>query len=93
MPIAHGEGNYTANSEVLKQLNGENRVLFRYVSEAGDSSSECNPNGSLENIAGIMNEKGNVLGMMPHPERISEEILGGEDGCFIWKSIIEKVNA
>jgi phosphoribosylformylglycinamidine synthase subunit PurQ / glutaminase len=92
VPIAHGEGNYTASSEVLKQLNDENRVIFRYVSEQGDSSSEYNPNGSLENIAGIMNEKGNVLGMMPHPERSSEEILGGEDGCFIWESIIEKVN-
>ena len=80
MPIAHGEGNYFADQETLNLLDGEGRVLFRYEG--------INPNGSQRNIAGIVNEKGNVLGMMPHPERCAESALGNEDGLVLFRSLL-----
>ena len=88
IPIAHGEGNYFCDDDTLKKLQDQNRIVFRYSSESGNVSAEFNPNGSRDNIAGIMNEKGNVLGMMPHPERASEEILASKDGCKIWESLL-----
>ena len=81
LPISHGEGQYFAEPSVLDELEDAGRVLFRYSGQ--------NPNGSLRDIAGIMNPMGNVLGMMPHPERASDELLGGTDGNYIWRSIIE----
>jgi len=89
IPIAHFEGNYYADSQTLKKLKEDNRIVFRYCDKDGRILSEANPNGSVEAIAGICNEEGNVLGMMPHPERASEAILGSEDGRGIWESIIE----
>lgn len=88
VPIAHGEGNYTADPDTIKRLKDENRIVFRYASEKGEATDAFNPNGAIENIAGILNEKGNVLGMMPHPERASEDILGSHDGRFIWESLL-----
>ncbi len=88
IPIAHGEGNYFCDEKTLEELESENRILFRYSSEDGKTGDEFNPNGSLGHIAGIINEKGNVLGMMPHPERASESILGSDDGRKIWESIL-----
>lgn len=80
LPIAHAEGNYFIDDEGLKKLEGEGRVVFRYVE---------NPNGARNDIAGILNEQGNVLGMMPHPERAAEKLLGSEDGRAIFESLIE----
>ncbi|ABB14844.1 phosphoribosylformylglycinamidine synthase subunit PurQ [Carboxydothermus hydrogenoformans] len=88
IPIAHGEGNYYCEPDTLKKLIANGQVVFRYCNSRGEVTEDANPNGSLYNIAGIINEKGNVLGMMPHPERCSENILGGEDGRVIWESII-----
>ena len=88
IPIAHGEGNYTADEETVRRLKGENRIVFRYASENGELSDQFNPNGAMEHIAGIVSEKGNVLGMMPHPERASEDILGSHDGRGIWESLL-----
>ncbi len=88
IPIAHGEGNYTCDEETLKKLKSENRIVFRYSSEDGKVTDGYNPNGSKENIAGILNQKRNVLGMMPHPERASESILSCEDGKKIWESLL-----
>ncbi|MDI6857722.1 MAG: phosphoribosylformylglycinamidine synthase subunit PurQ [Dehalococcoidia bacterium] len=88
IPISHGEGRYYADDETLRMLEDSGRVLFRYATPEGDVTTDANPNGSLNNIAGIINERGNVLGMMPHPERASEALLGGEDGLFIWRSIL-----
>ena len=93
MPIAHGEGNYYAQPETIARLEGEARVLFRYCDKYGEVTAAANPNGSINNIAGILNEAGNVLGMMPHPERASEAILGGEDGTFIWNSLLTHLQA
>ena len=89
IPVAHGEGNYYAEQEVLDQLEAEGRVIFRYCDEAGEATSESNPNGSMNNIAGIVNVSGNVLGMMPHPERHVEAPLGSADGLFVLRSIAE----
>ncbi len=89
VPVSHGEGNYYADQETLDQLETSGRVVFRYTSESGEITDEANPNGSLNNIAGIVNEAGNVLGMMPHPERASESLLGSEDGLAIFRSIIK----
>ncbi len=91
IPIAHAEGNYFAEEATLQQLEEENRIVFKYSSPDGIVSKEFNPNGSKLNIAGIINKKGNVLGMMPHPERCSEKSLGNEDGAGIFQSIIENV--
>jgi len=88
IPIAHGEGNYYCEEETLKQLRRRRQIVFRYCDARGRTTQEANPNGSLDNIAGIVNQRGNVLGMMPHPERVSEKILGGTDGRLIWESII-----
>ncbi|MCS7276543.1 MAG: phosphoribosylformylglycinamidine synthase subunit PurQ [Dehalococcoidia bacterium] len=88
MPISHGDGRYYADPETLAMLEAEGRVLFRYCTPTGETTAEANPNGSLGNIAGILNEEGNVLGMMPHPERACEALLGGEDGLAIWRSLL-----
>ncbi|MFA6600482.1 MAG: phosphoribosylformylglycinamidine synthase subunit PurQ [Candidatus Omnitrophota bacterium] len=88
IPIAHGEGNYYCDDETLKKLRDESRIAFRYCSEDGEVSEAFNPNGSRDHIAGILNEKRNVLGMMPHPERASESILASEDGRQIWESLL-----
>ncbi|MEO6938800.1 MAG: phosphoribosylformylglycinamidine synthase subunit PurQ [Candidatus Kapaibacterium sp.] len=87
IPIAHGEGNYIATDEVLQDLESNNRVIFRYSDREGNVTPEANPNGSRNNIAGIMNEHGNVFGMMPHPERACEKILGSADGLHVFKSL------
>lgn len=87
LPIAHGEGNYFAEPHVLERLEKEGRVVFRYCDEGGNSTAEANPNGSVHNIAGIANELGNVVGMMPHPERAAEAILGGIDGLGVFGSL------
>jgi phosphoribosylformylglycinamidine synthase len=89
VPIAHGEGNYFAEQQTLEMLNSHDRVAFRYCRPDGTIDEGANPNGSIQNIAGILNEGRNVLGMMPHPERASEELLGGTDGTSIWRSMIE----
>ncbi|MGE5597396.1 MAG: phosphoribosylformylglycinamidine synthase I, partial [Hyphomicrobiales bacterium] len=89
IPISHGEGNYFADDATLDRLEDSGRVIFRYCDEAGRVTAESNPNGSLRNIAGIVNERGNVLGMMPHPERAGEAIVGGADGNRIWRSVME----
>ncbi len=93
MPISHGEGNYQADDETLASLEGSGRVVFRYVDAENQASVEANPNGSRNNIAGIMNERGNVLGMMPHPERACESLLGSSDGNPLWQSIAAAVDA
>ncbi len=87
LPIAHGEGNYVADADTLARLEAEQRVIFRYVDAAGRVTDEGNPNGSMHNIAGIMNEHGNVLGLMPHPERVVDPILGNTDGRGVFESI------
>ena len=87
VPIAHGEGSYEADEATLDRLEGEGRVIFRYVDAAGAPTAEANPNGSIANIAGILNEGGNVLGMMPHPERAMESILGSTDGVGVFTSL------
>ena len=92
LPISHGEGNYFADSETLAELEAERRVLFRYVDPSGNLTASANPNGSASHIAGVMNAAGTVCGMMPHPERASEALLGGEDGLYIWRSMIERWN-
>jgi len=90
IPISHGEGRYYADAEALARLEAERRVVFRYCDAAGQTTAAANPNGSIDSIAGIINERGNVLGMMPHPERACEALLGGEDGLYIWRSILER---
>ena len=89
VPVSHGEGNYFADSATLDRLEEEGRVLFRYCDPHGKITVSANPNGSARNIAGIINEAGNVLGMMPHPERSCEAILGSTDGNLIFQSIID----
>lgn len=93
IPIAHGEGCYVADEADLERLEAEGRVVFRYCEPSGDVTPESNPNGSMGNIAGIMNEGRNVLGMMPHPERASEAILGSEDGKVIFESILHTIRS
>ena len=88
IPVAHGEGNYFVDDETLAELKANNQIVFRYVDERGEPTPEANPNGSRENIAGVINREGNVLGMMPHPERAVEAILGSEDGRFIFESLL-----
>ena len=89
IPIAHHEGNYNADEETLDQLEGKGRVAFRYCTADGDVSGEANPNGSARNIAGIYNEAGTVLGLMPHPERLADPELGGTDGAPMFASLVE----
>lgn len=88
IPIAHGEGNYFADAETIKSLEDNGQVLFRYCDEFGDTTDAANPNGSLNSIAGIMNRTGNVMGMMPHPERACEAQLGSADGRPVFESVI-----
>jgi phosphoribosylformylglycinamidine synthase len=88
MPIAHNEGNYFASDETLDRLEGEGRIAFRYCTAEGALAEDANPNGSQQAIAGILNAKGNVLGMMPHPERASDGRLGGTDGRVLFESLI-----
>jgi phosphoribosylformylglycinamidine synthase len=87
IPIAHGEGNYYIDDAGLKDLLVHEQILFQYCSSSGEESDAANPNGSRDNIAGIINKEGNVLGMMPHPERAMEALVGSEDGQYIFKSI------
>jgi phosphoribosylformylglycinamidine synthase len=88
LPISHGEGNFFADDSTIDRLEREGRVLFRYCAPDGRLTADANPNGSMRNIAGIANARGNVLGMMPHPERACEPLLGGEDGLLIFRSAI-----
>ena len=89
IPIAHGEGNYFTDPDTLKRLEDNHQVVFRYSDAEGNVNDESNPNGSLNNIAGIINERGNVLGMMPHPERVADPVLRHTDGKKIFESIIQ----
>jgi phosphoribosylformylglycinamidine synthase subunit PurQ / glutaminase len=92
IPIAHGEGNYFTDPDTLERLEEQRRVVFRYCDSDGNITDQANPNGSLANIAGIVNERGNVLGMMPHPERSMEALLGSDDGKYIFSSLISKIS-
>ncbi len=92
IPIAHAEGNYYTDPVTLAGLQANAQIVFRYCGADGRVTPEANPNGSLDNIAGIRNDRGNVLGMMPHPERCAEEMLGNEDGRLIFVSMIESLN-
>ena len=93
IPIAHGEGKYFADADTIKKLNANKQILFRYCDEGGISTDTSNPNGATDNIAGICNEKRNVFGMMPHPERAADAEIGNEDGRLLFESILEKVLA
>lgn len=89
MPIAHGEGRYTADPATLRAIEKRGQVVFRYCDEHGEVTDESNPNGSMNGIAGIRNERGNVVGLMPHPERASEEFLGSADGRILFESVLD----
>lgn len=93
IPIAHGEGCYFADDVTLAQLRAGNQVLWRYVNAGGEATERSNPNGSLDNIAGICNERRNVAGLMPHPERASEAVLGSADGRLIFESLIHALQS
>ena len=88
IPIAHNEGNYFADADTLVRLEGEGRIAFRYCTAAGETTADANPNGSLGNIAGVLNQSRTVLGMMPHPERLAEEALGGTDGRPMFDGLV-----
>jgi phosphoribosylformylglycinamidine synthase len=88
MPISHGEGKYYADQDTMRRLREKSQVVFRYCTEDGRVTREANPNGSMDNIAGIVNEEGTVLGMMPHPERAAESAMGGTDGIQIFHSLL-----
>jgi phosphoribosylformylglycinamidine synthase subunit PurQ / glutaminase len=88
LPIAHNEGGFYADAATLERLEGEGRILFKYCNPQGEVSESANPNGSLKQIAGMMNERGNVLGMMPHPERAAEALLGSADGLPFFQSLL-----
>jgi len=89
IPIAHGEGNYFARPDVIKEIEDRDQILFRYCDEHGNVTAESNPNGSMANIAGVCNAGRNVFGMMPHPERAADPILANEDGLGIFESILK----
>ncbi len=91
MPIAHGDGRYTADDATLDRLEGEGRVVFRYVDAGGNASPAANPNGSMRSIAGVANETGTVVGLMPHPERAMETLLGSTDGLVLFQSLLSGV--
>ncbi len=91
IPIAHAEGNYVCDDETFMELESNNRIIFRYCDEEGETSDDANPNGSRSNIAGICNARGNVLGMMPHPERACEGLLGSNDGRDIFRSLTNAI--
>lgn len=93
IPIAHGEGNYFADPDTLKRIQDNDQILFRYCDESGNITADANPNGSLDNIAGVCNQGRNIFGLMPHPERASDSILGNQDGYGIFESILNAVNA
>jgi len=93
IPIAHGDGRYTADQQTVDRLEGEGRVVFRYVGGPGDADEWWSPNGSTRAIAGIVNDAGNVLGMMPHPERAFDPLLGSSDGLGIFESVLARVTA
>jgi phosphoribosylformylglycinamidine synthase len=92
IPIAHHDGNYFADEDTLDQLEGENRVAFRYCDASGAPGGDANPNGSQRSIAGIYNETGTVLGLMPHPERLADPALGGTDGKAMFTSLVEALH-
>ncbi|MFZ4507838.1 MAG: phosphoribosylformylglycinamidine synthase subunit PurQ [Fimbriimonas sp.] len=93
IPIAHGEGRYVCDEETLRRLEGENQIAFRYVSPEGELTHEWNPNGATSAIAGVLNEAGNVLGLMPHPERASRALLGSVDGLKVLTGFLQLVAA
>jgi len=93
IPVAHGDGRFVATQDVLDQLEEESRVVFRYADARGNITPQANPNGSERNIAGIINENGNVLGLMPHPERACSPLLGSSDGVRLLESILARVAA
>lgn len=88
IPISHGEGNFQADKKIIDEIEEQNRVIFRYSSKTGETNLDHNPNGSINNIAGITNKQGNVLGLMPHPEKACEKLIGSDDGLGIFKSIM-----
>ena len=92
IPVAHGEGNFTAAEKVLKEIEDNNQVVFRYCDAEGNVNTDFNPNGSIHNIAGICNKQRNVLGMMPHPERACEKKLGSDDGLLIFRSALNSLS-
>jgi phosphoribosylformylglycinamidine synthase len=92
IPIAHHDGNYFADEDTLDRLEGENRIAFRYCDEAGEPGGGANPNGSRRNIAGLYNETGSVLGLMPHPERLADAALGGTDGSAMFASLAKALH-
>jgi len=92
IPVAHGEGNYFCDADTLKMLQDNYQIVFKYSSPEGIVAKDYNPNGSTKNIAGIINKEGNVLGMMPHPERVCNPILNNTDGQVIFKSIVNHLN-
>jgi phosphoribosylformylglycinamidine synthase subunit PurQ / glutaminase len=91
LPISHGQGSFYADAQTLEALERRGQVMFRYCTSEGRVTTGANPNGSLRNIAGIVNERGNVLGMMPHPERACEPLLGGADGLLIFRSMMQSL--
>ena len=93
MPVSHGDGNYYVDAKTLESMEEAGQVVFRYCDEEGGLSAQSNPNGSIRNIAGITNPQGNVLGMMPHPERAADISLGGTDGLTVMRSVIEFANS
>ena len=90
MPIAHGDGNYVADPDVLSRMRDNDQIVLRYCDAEGEVTSAANPNGSVENIAGVCNEAGNVFALMPHPERCAEPELGGADGLGIWQAMVSE---
>jgi phosphoribosylformylglycinamidine synthase I len=93
MPVAHGDGRFTADQNTLNHLEGEGHVVFRYVDATGEATPQSNPNGSERNIAGIVNDRGNVIGLMPHPERAMDSGLGSRDGAAFFESLLSSVPA
>ena len=87
LPISHNDGNFFLNNDQLKKIEDENLIAFKYCDESGNTNENSNPNGSIKNIAGILNKKNNILGMMPHPERLIDPILSGEDGTMLFESL------
>lgn len=88
MPVGHGEGSFYADAKTMKRLEVEGRIAFRYCDDAGKQTADANPNGSVKSVAGVLNERGNVLGLMPHPDRCAEKILGNDDGARLFESVI-----
>lgn len=93
IPVAHGDGRFTIDDAGLQQLREDQRIVFRYVDAHGEATPASNPNGSIDNIAGIINDRGNVMGMMPHPERMVNALLGGLDGLGVFESLLARVAA